>query len=878
MFLFCISFVSASVSVANYSVKNSYVPLSNISGEVLLVANHEGYNKSIFFSDNTSMQFGKFLNLNGANFTCFPRDCSMTYLASMGVANKNVDLLLMKPKYLGFVLRGGKIILSNMSFKIKSNFGNSIFPPLSIKFFNDKTWAFDKFSDKFSLKNWGCFNPVDKQSGPLIGDSFYCEMINVQKTDRLKIGADVEGSGGNLTMAVYPENGFGASWQCVFNPQNEDGCIVNSSSSDQFFEGKYQVCVGAKSLTGYNIYEDIAGKSCGFAYNDGPENSTKDYGVFAQGAMFANAGAMGVVNFSGDYVAAANEIISNRYSGNCSSGCILPLRISGIPQNLDVYDVKLVYTDNSEWKSDNLVYDLNKTSAFVDFNGTLDLGFLNFMVSNAGEYSAKLDGEYLFRKNIKILPAPIISSVSPSNPPAGVPITFYTRIDFKGNKSLSYIWEFGDGSDIVVTDVPYVVHSYDGLKNYTLSLNVSAGGNLTSNGKFKVETINPEAAVKVGLKNRIASLEKVKNEISGFPSWYGGAISSALNISNFEDELHRMEIAQNNSVNADDFRKIAVKLYSLDVPAVVSANTFESPFLMSGVEDVNIEPISIISGSVSGATNKEYANPILTWQNENMNVSVKQQKVFASFVSGQEVNILSEFDISVSSNSDEDGYFVINKPFDELYFNGDAGAKKAGDATVIIIPSHAKKNIEFYYKGVDRASFFISPRLGSVIVKADVDTDCNHNGVCEADKGENSVNCRADCKPVKKALWFSLFGFLLFLLAYTGLQVWYKKHYEAYLFKDGSQLYNLLMFVANAKAREMSEDRIAAELRAQGWSSERVSYVIKKSAGKSVGMIEIIPIERVSSWLRNRKARQKIKLAMQVANRVQQQNARGRAQ
>ena len=47
-------------------------------------------------------------------------------------------------------------------------------------------------------------------------------------------------------------------------------------------------------------------------------------------------------------------------------------------------------------------------------------------------------------------------------------------------------------------------------------------------------------------------------------------------------------------------------------------------------------------------------------------------------------------------------------------------------------------------------------------------------------------------------------------------------------------------------------------LRKKGWSSERLNYVIRKSLGKSVGMIEIIPIERVSAWLRNRKAQKTI--------------------
>jgi len=85
------------------------------------------------------------------------------------------------------------------------------------------------------------------------------------------------------------------------------------------------------------------------------------------------------------------------------------------------------------------------------------------------------------------------------------------------------------------------------------------------------------------------------------------------------------------------------------------------------------------------------------------------------------------------------------------------------------------------------------------------------------------------------------------------------------------------MYVTNAKARGLEDEKIGAELRTKGWSSERVSYVIRKSNGKAVKMIEIIPIERVAAWLRNRKARAGVKKAMEIATRVQKQSNPGNA-
>jgi hypothetical protein len=85
-------------------------------------------------------------------------------------------------------------------------------------------------------------------------------------------------------------------------------------------------------------------------------------------------------------------------------------------------------------------------------------------------------------------------------------------------------------------------------------------------------------------------------------------------------------------------------------------------------------------------------------------------------------------------------------------------------------------------------------------------------------------------------------------------------------------MYNLLMYVTNARARGMGDDRIAAELRKQGWSSERVAYIIKKSRGQRTGLYEIIPFGKVSAFFRNRKAA-KVEAA-KVATGAQQQRGR----
>lgn len=873
MFLFLLGFVSASVDIDGYDVKKEYSFSEEIKGAVNLTIEGEFYDEMIEVSEGSDVELGEFLEVNGVDFECFPSDCSMSYSSSSGAAEKLVSFSLFEDNYVGFVVTGSDVLLDSVEFKIASDFGKEVTQPLTIEFFEREFWGYSEFSDDFLLKNWGCFDSVNKKEGPLVGNSFYCEMIDIKDSDVLRVGADVTGGTGELDMVVYPESGFGASWECSFDPASEEGCLISADIDDVFSGGNYQVCVGAESLTEYKIYEDKEGEVCGFAYDNGPESSVKDYGVYAQGVKYADATAMGAISFGADYVEAANYIISDRYHGDCSDGCILPLKVSGVSQNFRIYDASLTYTASSEWQSTDLIYDLGKSSAKVDFNGILDLELLGIVVEDEGEYYAELSGEDLFRENVALLPAPIITSIFPKDPPAGVPITFYANVDFDGNKSLSYKWDFGDGQK-AESNVPKIVHAYNDLNNYTLTVEVSAGGNLTSEKDFEIEVISPEEAISIGMAARVDALKDVRTSITEFFVWYESALFGFIELAKFEDEIGRLERAVNNSFDAQDFRDVAVDLYALNIPNVVWADKFEAPFLMSELGDVNIEPVSIISGGVTGAVNADYIKPILTWQNENVDILVKGEDIFVSYLDGSERTVLSSYSFEVTPRSDRESYFVINKPFGELYFNGASGARKAGDsATVIILQPNVKVNFEFYYMGSERGSFFISPKLSSIVIEADIDTTCNHDLVCDERMGENSDNCRSDCKPTGKAWTFFVLAVILFLVVYTALQIWYKKHYEAYLFRDGAQLYNLLMYVTNARARGLEDKQIDIELRAQGWSAERVDYVLKKSVGKTIGMIEIIPIERISAWWRNRKAKAGVAKAMEVAKRVQQQGS-----
>ncbi len=876
-FLVCtlISIVSASVTVHNYSVVDTYSLFELIEGEINLTISEEEYDAKIFSNDGDEIGLGNFLDTSGMIFECSPPDCSKDYNFSTGTKDKSFSVPVSGMKYIGFVVNGENIVVDSLDFKMESNFMESARRPLIIKFFEKEEWKFNEFSDSFLPKDWGCYSQIDGAQGALIGNSFYCEMISISDSGKLYVGANIGGTDTvKLDMIVYPESGMGASWECNFDPNSEEGCLVTPDIGEIFSAGNYQVCVGSNALTGYKIYQENVGDNCGFSYVSGPEGSTKDYAIFAQTTKYASADSFNIDDFDKEnIITAVNTLITERYKGDCSDGCILPLSFSGVSQNARIYDVQLAYARDLEWYSTDDIYDLEVAPVKVDFSGVLDLSTLGFSVSKTMDYIVSLNGINLFKKSINILPAPIILLILPLDPPAGVPIEFYTKVDFSGNNSLSYKWNFGD-EKIITTNVPFASHTYADLKNYTLTLEVSASKNLTSIKTFNIETTSPEVAIDTSLTLKKNALEKVISSIENFPFWYSEALSKVINATFFESELDRLDRARNNSFNEQDFVKIAEELYALNTPNRLNINNFEIPYLMTELKDININPVEIISGTVSGSDNDDYANSILNWQSTNINTNYIMKEFTISLWNGEDSPVFTVYSFSVNSKSDRESYFVINRPFSELYFKEDVGARKAGDSTIIILAPEDKKTFEFYYKSTEPTSFFVSPKLSSIVIDADIDTTCNYNFVCEEEYGEDSENCRSDCKPVNRAILYMILSIVFMLIIYAILQIWYKHRYENYLFKDGRQLYNLLMFVTNARARGMKDSRISAELRSKGWSNERVNYVIKKSRGDRTGLYEIIPFEKVTAYFRNRKAKKIVETKINIATENQQQIGR----
>jgi PKD repeat protein len=863
LLLLCfVSFASASVDVHNFSLQSHFSFEESLKGEINLTVEDVDFTAIIRSSSGQEISLGDFLIANGVSPTCKPVSCGNDYEAGTFSTSKDFIIGTGEEVYGGFSIEGEDVHITSVNFDVQSDFveGNNL--PLAIDFFEGSDWNFNEFSNIFSNRYWGCYDNEAAAMGPLIRSSSYCEMITLLESGAYFVGAKVNRDDSkDLRMTVYSGDSGSPVGECLFNPVTEDGCRIDAEEEEVFDADAYQVCVSSEdpedpdTYTDYRLYTESTGEVCGFVYAEGPLNSTADYQIFGRVAKYGDALLIESASFDFEALTtAADSLIEENYDRDCSDECILPFSLSGIAQTVTVSDVSLDYVKaGGDYVSDK-VFPVSVSPASVDFSGILDLELTGFNVSEDGEYSLFLDDDLIIKDTLTLTAAPLLTSLSPSNPPAGIPITFFLGVDSSTNSSLTYVWDFGNGT-VETTSENRIVHTFPELRNYTVSVKVSAPGNLSSKKDFYVETITPGVAVNVTLLKKKEVLESVSQAVSTFPDWYGDELSDLVELQIFIDEINRLEAARDKAYEDSKIVEIAKELYDLIVPSrVFIEETVTSP-LLGGITDIKPSVIDYFAGGAGGEDLEDYKNPILRWQSENIEAIISTEKISSSWWNGEVRDAIRTYNVNVKSADYGETYFVINLPIEEIYFKDFAGAKRAEDSAIIPMNENEEVSFEFYVIGGEEVSFFASPRLSQLILEGTIDDTCNRNKICEKSNGETYKNCRTDCKPVGRAIFYIFLVIFLVFILYLFLQMWYKRRYENFLFEDRRQLYNLLMYISNARARKRSDTQIEEDLKKQGWSSERIEYVMKKSRGERTGMYEIIPIEKVVAYVRNFKAR-----------------------
>lgn len=868
IFVVQLMLVSAEVKVGNqsFNIDTSYGPSQQITGWINISIKNESADSLLLYS-NQSVTLKEFLDRNTGAYSCVPIDCQSTYsVISSESTSKELSIQEGFSKIIGIRFIESVSSITDFSFNVSTNAGRSCLYPLKIDVLNDGLydWKADSVSDEqcYIENPYGCFQAYyAKNLTPIISDGtsqgIYCEKTRIPPVKWFKIGAKVNGTGNvDFKFSIKTSSGEQECAEPVTaTGSGEISCILKLEEDlDKFTDA--EICMKAEA-GGYAInYEDIG--PCGYS-QVGSDSASHDFEIFVYPLKYES---VTYFKFDQDLVGSdsvlatkLSEYISNRYRGNCTPECIIPIKItSGINQKTSVYGLKLDYISQSLSNTKNRFYEVNKSSPIINLDfRKLDLGKANFLTPSGygqTDVSIRLGNKEILRQNISIKQVPKVYDVLHSNAAALVPTTFYVYMENISNatSSIRFDWDFGDG-DKQTTSSKMAKHTYLKVGTYDVSVKVIKEwvGNITKTVKVSVSP--PKDAAGALLKQDINDLTNISSSIESFPLWIRTEILKRIDT---EDIKAKIKVQEENYKQAigEEYTKVMQDILNIKIPYnVKTSQKINNMLFIPNREQFSLTKLESIQGAEPAEESEEitekYFMSINNWLSQKANITFQSETYSAYYRDGDSDDILSYVKVIITPYENmKDIYIIINGDPDSIKFNDETDLKtrQVGEDAIGVMfldMGSEVKTVEFLYPGKISAAalpFFISPDLSEVEIVTDIGK-CNHDGKC--DSGEDSKNCRSDCKPWGWTLLLLIILIIIALIIYIALQEWYKKRYEAYLFKDKNQLFNLINFMNNASLQKQSKSQIFLKLKEYKWTNEQLEFAWRKLRGLRTGLWEI---------------------------------------
>ncbi len=868
--LMAINVVSATIEIGNLShnIEESYVPGAALKGWINFSMEDEPADTLITAFDN-SVTIRDLLEANDVSCTfpnpyectCLPSDCQPGYnTLNSGESSKTYSLGLLQSETFGIRIDENVTKVSDFRFNISSNAASSCTNPLLVDLLDDGSidLRITNVTDEtcFIESPWGCFNPEEVSGNTTIGTTPLCEKITVPSAKGFKIGAVIDGTGtASFIMSINAN-------ECQINNIDGSGeisCNVMLESETEP-NRELEVCISAQegiSEDKYKInFED--NNTCGFI--DDLDKTPHDFEIFAKPLKYAAPGDLSFYDelFDDDTNLSAQVFtyLENRYDSTCDNECIIPIRISsGLNQVITVKDIFMDYDVNGlnpTGSEATQIYDIESTEVlyatpFIEYN--LDDLELFTPLSTDDETFQLTIGDETLENNISLINITGVSSIIPTSVAALVKTRFYAITT--GDENLTYTWNFGDGSQIQSTSKNSIEHTYATTGSFQLSVNITNEQGTTS----KIVTVNvlaPFNAIRTTINGYRSKLKAIDDKIFLLSDKIKERVAKVIDTADLTSAINRIDEQYKElfETESEELIKLMKQLNELNIPESfdTSQEIKSSPFFQSSSR-LDLDLIGEFgAGSVDLDRSDAYPNAIRLWLEENLDIKMESKTYSFYLVDGTEQVAVTHVKMELTpKRATDEFYMVIEGDTNSIKFIGDYSEREIDPnhfgITIRNLEPEVTQTIEFLHpEKIEPTNLpiFVSPeyRFLELGFSAGV---CNNDGICSG--GENSDNCRADCKPVTRTIIFLVILLIVAFIIYIVLQEWYKRNYQKSLFKSPNELYNLVTFMGNGVNQKLSKSQIFNQLKDRKWSKEQLNYAWKKLHNKRTGMFEI-PILR----------------------------------
>jgi len=836
------SLVSSSLSVGNPAGKidKSYSSGDVLSGWINISLENEPVTSKIE-SFGSSMNILDFLDANYADYTCNPTNCQKAYSAINERTSASFSLSSGNSKTLALKFTGDFSLVEDISFNLQTNAAESCSSPLKIDFLNDGKidWQYSEVGSDFCQANYGCFNFSANTQEFITTTQPYCEKIILSPVSRFRLGAYVKKTSGTsaLTLSMYDSEKDLLS-TCSITAAEIDSsfkevyCDVNVSLSN---EQEGYVCIGATSGSGYTIQGETSGTNCGY-YSIYSTTNNADYRIFAKSAKYKAGSAISITNQTlGPIFLGIENYIADEYSNDCSSGCVIPLKVSSFAQQgVTFSNLGFKIISSGGLTVSDKFYDVSTESAKITmpFN-VLYIDKANLIVPsdvNKTEATIYLDNQEILSEDITIKRLSTIDSVYPSKIPVNFQTNFVARITkAPGDTIKSYEWDFGSG--IKTTSSNTISYAYSEKGNHTLKLTIkTAFGEKTKT--FNIVVASAKDAINYSIFDKEQKLDEFNENLELHP--LKNSISKNLNFEEIDSKLEELKLKYSIANTESEYTSIMAELSLLKIPTSIRESLSITGELVPDFDSLNVAEIQEAS---INATNIEGYSPdyLKSWYFSNIEATLIEKKYSISYDDDTDEIAASFFNLGIVLKNNIPAHVLIKEIPDNIEFSESYNQEQKGSNTIMNIDSD--KQLEFTISGnFNDKNIFIFPELSNLVLEV---SPCNFNDKCEAEIGETQQNCRQDCHSNLLQFFFVILILSAAFIGYLLLQQWYRIKYETFLFKDRNYLFNLLNFIHNAQKQKLTDLQIKNKLKKEGWTNEQLVYAMKKYKGKETGMFDI---------------------------------------
>lgn len=848
------SYVSALMNYYNLNLTSTTIGANQpIAGTInLTLTNHDSGTNVIYYIDNVqkgSMPLLDFLNNANVVKSCNPSDCNKKYsLSDSGTASLE-NFNAKNNSYLGFYLQGTNVEIQELYFSVEGqsqifeSCGDSSF---KIDILGDGVIDYEYSSPgtarcgyKYSSENF-ILNQANAYA--IVENIPSCEKIYLPKTGSVFVSAIIDSTNfEKLVARIYdPLNTINELGNCTMYPDDDGNysCIIGGefSQSPSFFvkEAKeYLVCLqDTASTNSYKILTEQTAPFSGFIGMNNIQNPNKDFAIYVQPFSFSPFNDYFDFNSSKitNMKQSIQSYINTKYSGNCSQGCVIPMRFISNDENqkinISLIDFK-ARIDGSLFQM-NKVYQISPSYPNVNIsNQLINFAFLNITSpTSTGTHKIGIKiGDTLKEANFNVAQAPSIISLSPLQVIPNKPIMFFVNAQpSSANKPItSYKWNFGDGTYEQSTIEPFTTHTYLNPGTYNIVITVTDNTSISSSASFSVSTNLSFNYVNQSLNEKINSLNNFNSKLNLQDSWFRDLFG--INVTQLNQSLMQYKQQLNTSATETQLLTIQQGIDSINVPENITETLkiYESIYYSSPsfIYPAKIEELAYgSSAQYDSSLEEHYKNSIALWEENNLDIKISGTVKALNYKTNVE-DKLTLLIISLDPTGDnlDNIYFTVQLPAGVTYNNliirdrQSFDTKDLGDSIGFTFDSLTdKKYIYLAMPGshdLTRIRMFASPDLNEF---------------------------RTGTGPVEKektAPWVLVIFIILIILTGIGVALWflwrdYDIKLEKKLFSNKNDLFTLMNYISSALKANAKDSDIKEKLEKAGWKSAQINYAIKK--------------------------------------------------